>query len=252
MKTGDASAEAHEKEKAAAEKRREESGKAFRFFLRGKNESADLIFVDGEVNKKGFLTPPRVYEHMVNFGGKWHNLICPEQTDPQAGGKCPICEGKDRPSLVSFFTVIDLRPYKRNNGDVIPFTRKLYVAKPTTFEVLNKYAVALDGSLVGQRFTVSRTSDKAAAVGDVFIPTKKLTDLEAVRKQFTVAVKYSEKGAEKTKTVCLFEPLDYEKELVFRTGEQLRQMGFGSPASSVPQSQPPEGGGDVSDYEQHL
>lgn len=257
LKQGEESAKAFEQEKAAAEKRKAEQGKAFRFFLPGPGEEASLWFVDGVLSPKGYLTPPRFYEHFVMFNGKWDNVVCPQQTDPSSGDKCPICEGQDRPSLVSLFTVIDTRPYTTKNGIVIPFTRKLFVAKPTTFELLNKLAVKR-GGLIGCRFDVSRTSKKAAAVGDVFDFQEKATDMEAMRTKYTSTFKSKDKdGKDQMKTVCYWEALNYEKEIVFRTGDELRKMGFGAPQSSMPSEQAPqetptESAGAAEDYKDHL
>lgn len=231
LKTGEESAKIAAQEKIAAEKRKDETGKAYRFFLKVKEERK-ILFVDGQLSKHGVLLPPRLYEHTVNFAGEWINVPCPEQTNPGQGEKCPICEGRDRADLVSLFTVIDLTPYTTKNGVSIPYSRKLYVAKQQVFEMLNKFAVALGkGGLRGQVFQVSRSTDKSARVGDVMIPIQHMTDEEA-KSQFLnkfVAKDGTSKAEQK------FEVLDYAKEITYRTSDQLRAAGFGMPKQSVGQ-----------------
>lgn len=256
LKTGSESQKMADAEKAVTEKRRAEQNKMFRFFLKKKGEGK-VLFVDGDLGPQGYLTPPRFYEHFVNFNGDWVNIVCPQQTNPAADDKCPICEGRDRPSLVSLFTVIDLVPYTTKDGRVIPFTRKLLVAKPTTFELLNKLAVKRQG-LVGAIFDVSRINDKAPAVGDVYDFTEKINVDEAKKKYIaTFKAKDAKNGQEVQKTVCLFEPAKYTEEIIYRTGDQLRQMGFGAPGTSVPSGGSPdkvhpESLENVSDYKDQL
>lgn len=276
LATGDESAKLAEKEKVAAEQRKAEQGKAFRFWIKPGQE-ASVWFVDGVLSSKGILQPPRFYEHTVLFNGKWDNIVCPQMTVPQAGDKCPICEGKDRPSLVSIFTVLDMTPYTiksgANEGKVIPYTRKLFVAKPGTFEMLNKLA-GKRGGLSGLRIDVSRTKDKAPNVGDVFDVQEKAEGLvqaiahakegfsgtaymcsDAMKAKFTSMFKGKDKdGKEVMKTLCAWEPLDYSKEIVFRSGDQLRQMGFGAPSAPMPDSAQADAAaaGSVDEYKNEL
>lgn len=229
LKQGEESAKMHEVEKQNQEAKKAEQGKSFRFFIK-KGQEASLLFVDGVLGPKGYITPPRFYEHFTIMpGGKWGNVVCPQMTLPQSGDKCPVCENKDKAALVSLFTVIDLTPYTTKTGVVIPFSRKLFVAKPTTFELINKLAVKR-GGLAGCRFDVSRTGDKSPSVGDVFDFQEKLTDVEALKAKFTRSFKTKD-GTEKT--VCDYEPIDYNKEIVFRTGDELRAMGFGNPTGNM-------------------
>jgi hypothetical protein len=255
LKQGEDSAKLHEQEKAAQIKRQSEQGKSFRFWLK-KGDEASIWFVDGALHTKGYLAPPRYYEHTVFFNNTWDNIVCPQQTMPSAKEVCPICEGKDRAALVSLFTVIDTRPYTTKNGITIPFTRKLFVAKPTTFDMLNKMAIKR-GGLTGCRFDVSRTGDKSPNVGDVFDFQEKSTDVEALTQMFTSTFKVKDKqsGSDIQKTVNLWEPLPYEKEIIFRTGDELRKMGFGAPTGGSGFSQdtsPAADAGKGEDYETHL
>lgn len=256
LKQGEESAKILEQEKAAQAKRQAEQGKTFRFWMKPGDE-ASIWFVDGVMSPKGYLTPPRYYEHTVMFNNSWDNIVCPQQTMPNSKESCPICEGKDKAALVSLFTVIDTRPYTTKNGVVIAYTRKLFVAKPTTFDLLNKLAVKR-GGLIGCRFDVSRSGPKSPNVGDVFDFQEKNPDQDALRAMFTSTFKVKDKqsGQDVQKTVCSWEPLEYDKEIIFRTGDELRKMGFGAPQSSMGGG---FSGGDTTsdagateDYEKHL
>lgn len=221
LKQGAASAQLAQQEAAAQELRRESYGKTFRYYLKD-GEDASLTFVDGDLSPEGYLLPPRYYEHTVKLNGKFENFVCPEQTDPQGGHKCPICEQGDKPALVTLFTVIDHRPYTTQEGKTYVNTRKLLVAKTQSFEMFNKIAIKR-GGLAGAKFDVSRTGDKSAAIGSMYDFTEK-GDPEELKKKYTRTYKDKEG---KEHTVCDFEPLDYEKEIVFRGEEELRKIGFG-------------------------
>lgn len=243
LKKGDESAAVAQQHAVVVAQQKARQGKAFRFGLMypGKNGASKddceskVLFVDGDLGPKGYLTPPRFYEHgFVFHQGEYHNLICPQQNDPQSGEKCPICEGKDKAYLASLFTVIELKPYtSKKTGEVIPFTRKLMVVKEGMFEMLNKLA-AKRGGLKGCVFDLSRTKKQASPNGDMWDFQEKKTDFEALKKEYTrtYKVKNKDTGKEEMKTVCLFEPLDYEKELTYYTSDDLRKMGFGAPAGS--------------------
>lgn len=227
MKKGEASAQLAKQQEAEAEKAKSEQGKMFRFWLKDK-ESAQITFVDGALSADGFLLPPRFWEHNLNLNGTWNNYyVCPDKSDPQGGHKCPICEGGDKPSLISLFTIIDHRTFPGKNDKKYVNTRKLLAVKPITFELLNKAALKR-GGLAGCTFEVSRIGDKAASVGSVFDFEKKEEDLDVLRQKYTITVK-DDKGNEVVKTN--FEPADYEQEIVYRTEEELRNLGFGKPPS---------------------
>lgn len=222
LKTGAESAKMAQRAAAEAEQRRSEQGKMFRFWMKEKEE-ARITFVDGELNAEGFLTPPRYYEHNLFLNGTWNNFfVCPEKTNPEANDKCPICESGDRPSLVALFTVIDHRqiPSTKDKNKIWKDQQKLLVAKPQTFELLNKHALKR-GGLAGVTFDASRVGDKSASVGSMFDFVEKHS-VEELQKQYQV-----EKLDPKTNTkvkVSNFVPADYESEIVFRSGEALRKL----------------------------
>lgn len=249
LKTGAESAQMQKQYEQEKERRKQEAGKMWRFWLKHGAEG-EITFVDGQLDSQGFLLPPRFYEHQVYLAGSWNNFyVCPEKTNPQSGDKCPICAGGDKPSMVSVFTVIDHSEYTRKDGSVSKDVPKLFVAKDGTYQILAKKAQKHDG-LAGVRFSVSRIGDKAASVGTMFEFVSK-TPVDVLQKQYLRQVQINGQ----MKTVSLFTPADYDKEFVFKTGEELLAEGFGKPAVTgmAPQGMTPSGSGpDSGGFEQHL
>jgi hypothetical protein len=222
LKTGADSAKLAQRAAAEQEQRQAEKGKLFRFWLKEKEEGR-ITFIDGDLNAEGFLVPPRYYEHNLFLNGQWNNYyVCPEKTNPDANDKCPICESGDRPSLVALFTIIDHRQIQstKDKTKVWKDTKKLLVAKPQTYELLNKHAIKR-GGLAGSTFDASRVGDKSASVGSMFdfVEKKDIKDLKAL---YTYE-KVDPKTNAKTK-VTNFTPADYEVEITYRTGDQLRVL----------------------------
>lgn len=226
MKTGAASAQIAQQEEVAQQHAAESRGKAYRFFIKEKEE-AKITFIDGELSPDGLLLPPRYYEHSIQIGGKWGNFfVCPEKTQPEMGYVCPLCAAGDRPSLVALFTIIDHRSFEGKNGKVYSNQKRLLVAKTVTMEILTKIA-AKRGGLAGCTFDVSRTGDNSAAVGSMFDFVEK-NDVEFLKAQFTMEVEDPKTKAKQV--VTYFEPLNYENEIVFRTPEDMLKLGLGKPA----------------------
>lgn len=227
LKTGAASAQMAKQAAVEQEQRKEGAGKLYRFWLK-ENEEARITFVDGELTAEGFLCPPRYYEHNLFLNGSWNNFfVCPEKTNPDSKDSCPLCESPDRPTLVALFTIIDHRQFTsvKDKTKVFKNTKKLLVAKPQTFELLNKIAIKR-GGLAGCTFDTSRVGDKSASVGSMFdfVEKKPIEELKALY----VVEKIDPKTNQKVKVVN-FTPADYEKEIVYRTGDDLRKLGLGKP-----------------------
>jgi hypothetical protein len=258
LQTGTKSAEMAKTQAAQAEKAKQEQGKMFRFWLKN-DEEARITFIDGDLSPEGFLLPPRFYEHSIFANGTYNNLyVCPEKTNPEAGDSCPLCEGQDRPSLVALFTIIDHRAHKGKNDKIYQYTRRLLVAKPATFELLNKIAIKR-GGLANVTFDVLRTGgEKSASVGTMFDFVEK-GDPAELKTRYTQEV--YDKGKATGKIESYYKPAEYDKEIVYRTGDELRnQFGFGKPAAGglqMPsamqqkgqaQGQPAEAAGDFSEH----
>lgn len=230
MKTGSESAAAAAQEQADAEIRKQQQGKMFRFFMGKGEEGVKITFVDGSLDKNGFLLPPRFYEHMINTGSGWENFICPEQSAPEMKDKCPLCESGDRPSLISIFTVIDHRTFTSKDGTkTYTDSPKLFTPKSGSMEILNKIA-AKRGGLAGCTFDVFRTGDKAPSVGSAFDFCEK-GDPDEMAKLAKYQRTYKDSSG-KDFTDTVFKPADYEKELIYRTGDELRKLGFGKPSTT--------------------
>jgi hypothetical protein len=253
LNRGTASKAMQQQEQAEQAARKAASGKMFRFFLKPEEE-CQITFVDGNLSPEGILLPPRYFEHTVEQGGKYVNYVCPEKTRPDEGYKCPICEQGDRPALVALFTVIDHRTFKSKDGTKTYANRpKLFVAKPITFDMLNKLAQKR-GGLANCTFDVSRVGDKSAAVGSMFDFREKHTDIEALKEAFQMDVIDPQTG-KVTGTKTAYEPADYDSEIVFMTDEELRGLGFGKTVQTGVSFKP---GGAAKkaaasdDYEEHL
>ena len=225
LKTGAASAKMMQQAAAEQEARRSQENKLFRFWMKEKEE-ARITFVDGELAKEGalagYLDPPLYYEHNLYLNGSWNNPYpCPEKTNPDSGDKCPICESGDRPSMVVLFTIIDHRsiPSTKDKTKVWKDTKKLLVAKKGTFDLLTKHALKR-GGLAGCTFDASRVGDKSASVGSMFEFVEK-HDIKELQKLYMVE-RVDPKTNLKIK-MTNFTPADYEKEIQFRTGAELRK-----------------------------
>jgi hypothetical protein len=248
MQKGAASANLAKQEEAAQQARKEEMGKMYRFWLK-EGEEASITFVDGALSPEGFLLPPRYYEHSINKGGGqgMQHYVCPEKTNPESGQKCPICEGGDKASLVALFTIVDHRVFpSADKTKVYANRRKLLVAKSITFELLNKIALKR-GGLAGATFDVSRIGDKSAAVGSMFDFTEK-REMSVLEKLWITTYKQKD-GTEKTENA--FTVADYESEIVYRTEDELRKLGFGkSPVTGYQQAAQPAAASGTSYAEQ--
>ena len=176
----------------------------FRFWL-NKQESCYITFLDGDLDQDGLIDNPVLYQHQLQLNGSWNNFyVCTADKEP-----CPICEDGKTPSLVQLFTVIDHRSYESKGGKVYKNTRKLFVAKRGTMDLLQKIATKR-GGLTGATFDASRLGEKAPAVGDSFDFERK-TPLE------TIQAKLGEEMV----------PADYEHEFEYKTADELRAEGFG-------------------------
>lgn len=219
LKKGAAAKTVIEQEEVKAEARQAQMGKAFRFRIKyegKKTEEVTITFLDGELDEEGMLDIPYAREHTVKINGRFENVICTEDHD----GYCPICATGDEPALVGYLSVVDHTPYTLKNGTVREMTRKLFVAKKATIQLLTNQA-SKRGGLTGCTYTVMRTGEREAAVGNQydFVQKDELADL--------IKMAESEDAEE------IFTPLDYEEELEFRTADELVELGFG-PAQSGP------------------
>ena len=195
-------------EQAKSDLAKQEFGRMRRFFL---NQDAEqkITFLDGEVDDDGMLDVLCYYEHTVQVGGEWQNFACTSEQE----GYCPICaHGDSKSTLVWAMTVLDHAPYKSKAGEIYVNQRKLFIAKKETVKLLSKLAVKR-GGLTGCTFDVSRIGERAARVGTQFDFVEKQTYAQ-------IAKMYSLKEEDVV-------PADYAKEITYRTGDQLIELGLG-------------------------
>ena len=215
LKKGVEAAKALQKEEAEKQAKAEQSKKMFRFFL-AEDEEAQITFVDGDLTPEGVLDIMTYREHRIFMNGTWNNFfVCTQDVEP-----CPICETGDDPSIVGVLTVIDHRTIqsKKDKNKTYKDTPRLFAAKRDTIKLLQKIAVKR-GGLAGCKFDVTRTGSKSAAVGTSFDFVDK-TPVAELKK------KYVGKDAN-GKPITLFVPANYETEIIFRSADELRALGFG-------------------------
>jgi len=211
-KRGKAATAAMEKYDQDAEKYFAEKNRMWRFWI-PKGETARVTFIDGNLLPDGTLDILTFREHTIQINGEWQTFVCIAETEP-----CPCCEGGDFPSLVGVLSILDHRTYKGKKG-VYKDTQKLYVAKKNTIKLLQQYATKRDG-LAGCTFEISRLNDNDPNVGGSF-------DFEEKHSMAELQKLFTRKGKD-GKTVTTFVPADYEKEIVYLSGKELRAKGFGS------------------------
>jgi len=218
MKTGSNAQAAMQHAEAQAEKAKEEAGKMWRFWM-PPEEERKITFLDGDIGDDGMLAIPMFYEHRVKLDGKWQNFVCVAEQEP-----CPLCEsGESKQTLVGVLTCIDHTVHKiakgPNAGKSIQNSRKLYVVTRNTIKILSKIAIK-KGGLTGCTFDVSRTGDKEPSVGNQFDFVEKLS-FPALMKKYDL----------KAEDVS---PADVGDEIIYRSAEELEQLGLGKsqPAAS--------------------
>jgi hypothetical protein len=235
LKKGNDSKQAAAAEVVKQEMQKDSMGKMFRFSMKKEEKGVLITFVDGELDKDGFLVPPRYYEHNLFLNNKWGNtFVCPQLTAPHLGQTCPICAtaGTKPPALVSVFTVIDHRTVESSKtpGKVYKDMPRLFIAKAGTMEILNHIALKR-GGLAGCTFEVLRigAGDKLPSVGTNFEFEKK-TPLDELVKQYMREFVDPKTNQKTMKSV--FVPADYDNEIKFHTADELVKLGFGSPQIS--------------------
>ena len=202
------------KEEAKAEERKAEAGKLWRFYVKPESEG-QITFLDGALDAANDLDIFMFYEHRIRLNGEWENFICTAEADQSQ--PCPICESGDRSALVGVMTVIDHKAHViqngKNAGKTIQNTRKLFVAKRHTIDLLRKLAVKR-GGLAGCTFDVMRGNEKSPSVGENFDFVQKFTNLGEI------VAKYEMKPED-------VQPANYGEEIRFRTPEELIVLGAG-------------------------
>lgn len=199
---------------AQAEAAAQEKGKMWAFYMKP-DETRSITFLDGDLDADGMLDINMVKEHQVKLNGSWHSFICTADIDETQ--PCPLCTAGEDAKLIGLMTVIDHSKHviqKGNNaGQTITNQRKLFKAKRGTIGDLTKLAVKR-GGLTGCTFDAMRGDDKSPSVGKQFDFTVKHPSLEAVAQAYGLKIED-------------VQPADYSQELVYRSPEELLELGVG-------------------------
>jgi hypothetical protein len=255
IKKGQDAKAAEELEKQKFEAEKEDWGKLFRFFIKNPGDEAVVTLIDGDYDEDGLFQPPCWWEHLLFYNGNWTPFLCPQYTCPELNDICPIDESGDKASFVRGFTLIDHRSFTSAKGNHYPFSKKIMVAKKNQFERLKSLAKMYKG-LSGATFQVTRLTKDSASIGDQWNFMHK-TPIEELRKTFVQKYKDPKTGQEKITE--LFLPADFQKEITYRSGQQLRAMGLGKPIQQnqsnmfkSPGSPSPQGPAGPTDYSKIL
>ena len=113
--------------------------------------------------------PLLFYEHSLKVGKKFgYNVTCMKNL----GEECPLCEAGHYAPNVAVFTVIDHRSITDKNNKVHQDEKKLFVAKSSTWSVLELKKQRLEQkglSMKGATFRVARTNaQKSPNAGNDF------------------------------------------------------------------------------------
>ena len=183
------------KAKQRAAQRREQQGKPFRFRV-PIGETRQVVVLD---DKPDFF----MYEHNLKGPEGFYNVFhgCTKETD-----NCPICESSGKESYYALFlSVIDLTPYENRKGDVVDFSRKLFVVKNQQQKKFMRW-YEKEGSLRGLILDCTRDGDKEPAIGN---------DIEIVEtmpeEEMQTYVRSFKNQEGKTVTEDCSEPYEYEK-----------------------------------------
>lgn len=162
-----------QKEQEEVRKSWERQRQAPKRFWLNKGAETEVILCDDD--------PKGIYEYNLKLDGKWGNFFtCVRDktgVDPflKIQDKIPLSR-----SFVGFLTIIDCTKYVDSKNVERSFTKKLL---PMTQKSLAKFAAMKKkrGSLVGWKFSVSRTNDpKSERIGDMWDALEKV-DLSSLK-----------------------------------------------------------------------
>lgn len=167
------------------------------------------------------------YEHnlMDPRTNKW-DVYCACVNDHM---NCPVCRVAQRPSYFALFlTVIDLSPYEDKHGNVIEWSKKLFVVKTNQQKKFARY-YQQHGTLRGMILNCRRDGEKDAAIGND-IEFQGFMDEEELLTYETV-VEYEDRNHnQKTREIIGHEPFDYDALFPMPTEQQLRAIAGGRPS----------------------
>lgn len=227
---GNAILEMQKKHEQVMEQREAQRNKMFTFFVKP-GEERKVIFLDFGIGTDGGPSGYAYHQHSLYDENKpkkerYQSYVCLSDFDDEDGRpmSCPLCEEGDEPKHIVCGAIIDLTPYKKADGTVVPYSRMLYAAGPKSWGLLQKQWAKRKG-LQGKVFEIGRAEKKSTATGDIFDYVDTITPEQAL-------ADYGVKVEDWTLP-------DYEDEIGILTEQQLREMGFGlGPAAGSEQELP--------------
>jgi len=190
-------------------------------------ESKTVTFIDGHLTSDGMFQVGFANEHNVKFGQKSFEQY---QCLQDHGKDCGLCHQsnnvKNGPigygALKGMFSLIDHTGYTRDDQTVVQHERKLLKAGKKTLQQLAQMVNMLgaqDGhfSLSGRSFQVSRSNDKSAGCGDVWIPINRY-DVP------TMLAQLAQQFPERANAGMYSGPIDYTKVLNVIDENQVNQI----------------------------
>lgn len=168
LMTGAAAQAVAEEHRNAAEERKADRDKSWRFYMKPESD-VRLFFLNGELmtegEEKGSFDITFVEEHSIRPNGskvpKFY--VCISRSE-----SCPLCESGNFASFVGLFAVIDTTKFENKDGKIFQNKKKILAAKGQTIKKLAKKAQIAGGSLAGVVMDVSRSDSRSATVGDEF------------------------------------------------------------------------------------
>jgi len=198
---------AESRERARKEAR--SNRKIGRFFLKGK-ETRRIIMLDDQE----FC----IWEHHLKINGQWGNFFTCRKGADQNDPSCPLCTSKASRSYTGFITVLDETGWKNSKGEMIKYGRQLF---PMSIQILERFATVRDRktSLVGTVWELTRSSDSAPRLGDVWDYIETVDPFEDEKYWFTSRMEGKKKPPE---------VFDYKEIFMPLSCQEMRALGLGS------------------------
>jgi hypothetical protein len=203
-----------ERQKEAAEQRKNQKRMPFRFFV-DVGETKQIVICD---EKPDFFR----YEHTIKGAtGKFNvQTGCVKEND-----NCPVCETTNKESYYAMYlTCLDLTPFKTKDGTKVEFSRKLLVVKPAQQKkIIRLYRK--EKTLRGMILDMTRDENMDPAIGNdiEFVDWMEEKELAGYTRS------WKDRDGKKHTENC-DEPYDYEELFPEQTADELREIVGGRPA----------------------
>ena len=175
-----------------------------------KGEEATVVFIDPDSEKD----VPGFWEHEYDtLDGAWYNYtLCSQGVHP-----CVMCERGIPRYFAGGFSIIRISPTRDQQGKEYINQRQLLIAKTESMQRLRRMFQARQG-LVGTVWSVFRTSNRAAKIGDDWQFLRKIEGgREGIARELKVGPEvvkpynYAETLIMKSRESLLSEPVDWAK-----------------------------------------